>query len=197
MHLFTSVCICLPCVHLFFGCFSCNVSENTCVLTLFLSRAKPRLKVSCNILAAMVSKDPTCVRQERSLEDNQMCGTENETLRGPPQHSENQRRTTAQRWADHRRTYARTTGYEKHSECATHKRVRGQSRQPLKQQNSMKLQIKEKIKQQKRPNPRKHEKTKNKQKNDVWKNTYPSIPSKGTKNNKKKHSKMLTSVTSN
>ena len=57
----------------------------------------------------------------------------------------------AQRWADHRRTYARTTGYEKHSECATHKRVRGQSRQPLKQQNSMKLQIKEKIKQQKTP----------------------------------------------
>ena len=145
LHLFTSVPIC------FFGCFSCNVSENTCVLTLFLSRAKPRLKVSCNILAAMVSKDPTCVRQERSLEDNQMCGTGNETLRRPPQQSENQRRTTAQRWADHRRTYVRTTGYEKHSECATHKRVRGQSRQPLKQQNSMKLQIKEKIKQQKTP----------------------------------------------
>ena len=113
----------------------------------------------------MVSKDPTCVRQERSLEDNQMCGTENETLRGPPQHSENQRRTTAQRWADHRRTYARTTGYEKHSECATHKRVRGQSRQPLKQQNSMKLQFKEKIKQQKTPKSSKTwKKTKNKQK---------------------------------
>ena len=67
----------------------------------------------------------------------------------------------AQRWADHRRTYARTTGYEKHSECATHKRVRGQSRQPLKQQNSMKLQIKEKIKQQKTPQIlEKHEKNK-------------------------------------
>ena len=97
----------------------------------------------------------------------------------------------AQRWADHRRTYARTTGYEKHSECATHKRVRGQSRQPLKQQNSMKLQIKEKIKQQKTP---KSSKTWKKQrinkKNDVWKkNTYPSIPSKGTKKTRKNRAK--------
>ena len=41
-------------------------------------------------------------------------------------------------------------------------------------------------------------KTKNKHKKMMFeKNTYPSIPSKGTKKNKKKHSKMLTSVTSN
>ena len=190
MHLFTSVWICLPlCASVFLVaflamCLKTHVSWHYFFKglnhdwRLVVTFWQPWwVKTQPVFVKSVPLKTTRCValRMKHCGDHRNIQRTNAELLRSVE-------RTTA----EHTRGPPDTKNIEKHSECAMHKHVRGQSRQPLKQQNSMKLQIKEKFQQQKTPKSSKTWKKQRINKKNVWKkNTFPSIPSKGTKKKEK------------